>query len=281
VAADNAILRTVALLAAVGVGMLVGATVWRSADSASAAASPEKSAGQTLVSLREENLRLKAELARRVDPPQATPTPASDRPALDGNALSAVERLRVMADLSKRGLVSPMIITFSSLNPGRLSDSFVELFGITPPERETLQASVDRVRERLAVHELENASLERTANGDASVKIRAFPQAGAAIHDELMRAFSETLGAERQGIFLAMAAHDLEQSLGGLGTFERNFVFSRNNSRGGNRPFSVEESQTMVGGSNRRRSDFKTFDEMARSVGTAARLLPKDFADGK
>ena len=276
-AANKAIVRAAGLLAVLAVGVFLGVvfrssqdsvvTTTRAADGASAAADE---------SLRAEITRLKAELAHRAAPTQGTPSNVAGTAAL-----SPVEQLLVVADLSKRRLLSPMIHTFNYREAGVLSPAFIMLFALTAPEQAALQTAVDRARERGASLELENASVERATNGEVSIKIRPFPQAGGAVYDELIKTFAETLGPDRQGAFLVLAASDMEKSLGGLGTSERSLTFSRANAPGSDRPFTAKEYQSITGGTSGRSADFKTFEEMAAWAGTAARLLPKDFSDGK
>ena len=276
-AANKVIFRAAGLLATLGLGVFIGVLFRSSPDFTETKPAVIGDKGvAALEALRSENLRLKAELARRVERlPDVSPKIAGSAP------FSPIDQLRVMADLSKRQLLSPVINTFNFREAGVLSAAFVELFALTPPERATLQAAVDRARERVASLEMENATVGRAANGDVSINIRPFPQAGGAVYDELIKQFAEKLGPDRQSAFLVLAASQMEKSLGGLGTSERNLTFSRSNDPGRERPFTARESQRITGGTSTRSADFKTFEDMEAWAGTTARLLPKDFPPGK
>jgi hypothetical protein len=63
-------------------------------------------------------------------------------------AFTAVDSLRVLADLQQRKLVRPTLTIFDL--KGRLDDSFVSLFALTPTEQKRLQQSIDEVRKKLA-----------------------------------------------------------------------------------------------------------------------------------
>lgn len=275
--ANKIILGTTCLLAALGLGAFLG--VQLQAPPTSAAANARATIGtddSALEVLRSENIRLKAELARGAERRSATPAVATGTPLL-----SAVDQLRVLADLSKRRLLHPVLTIFKHREPGAFSPAFVELFAITEAEPHALQRVVDRSRERLAGLERDNASVERAANGDAVVTIRPFAQAGGAVYDELFKSFAATLGPERQNAFLVLGAKDMEKSLGWLGAAERTLTFSQVATPGGDTQFKAQAHHKLPTESGSQGASFKTFEEMAAWAGTAAQLLPKDFPRGK
>lgn len=276
--ANKIILGATGLLAAIGLGAFLGVQFQpafppRAAETRAAVGGADLDA---LRNLRAENLRLNAELARRTDRASSAVSTAASTAAL-----TAVDQLRVLADLSKRRLLTPMVRTFSYKEAGALSPAFAELFALTPPERAALQSAVDRARERMASLELENAAVERATNGDVVITMRPFPQAGGAVYDEMIKAFAETLGPDRQSAFLTLAAKEVEKSLGWFGTAERALTFSQAATPSGETQFNVQAQHKLPTESGSQSSSFKTFDEMAAAVGTPARLLPKDFGSRK
>ena len=276
--ANKIILGATGLLAAIGLGAFLGVQFQpafppRAAETRAAVGGADLDA---LRNLRAENLRLNAELARRTDRASSAVSTAASTAAL-----TAVDQLRVLADLSKRRLLTPMVRTFSYKEAGALSPAFAELFALTPPERAALQSAVDRARERMASLELENAAVERATNGDVVITMRPFPQAGGAVYDEMIKAFAETLGPDRQSAFLSLAAKEVEKSLGWFGTAERALTFSQAATPSGETQFNVQAQHKLPTESGSQSSSFKTFDEMAAAVGTPARLLPKDFGSRK
>ncbi len=276
--ANKIIVGTTCLLTALGVGAFLG--VQFQSASLSMAAETRGIVGDAdvdaLRTLRAENLRLNAELARRAD--RATSAVAT---ATGTATLTALDQLRVLADLSKRRLLHPGLTIFKNGEAGTLSRSFVDLFAVTPAEQENLQRAVDLAREQLSGLERANASVRPTANGGAVVTIRSFAQTGGAVYDGLLKSFAETLGPDRQNAFLVLGAKEIEKALGWFGTAERTFTFSPTASNSGDTKFNVTEQHRLPGESGSRGADFKTFEEMAAWAGTAAQLLPKDFGRGK
>lgn len=269
-------LRAVALLATFGLGAWLGARFRGAPGNSTTTAIPAAASIAERDELRSENARLKADLAQRASHPSG-PSPS----ATDAAISSTTDRLRILADLSQRRLASTFVQTFNHRERGVLSTAFIELFGLSGAEHAALQASVDRARERIAGLEAENSSVVGTANGELTVKVRPFPQAGGVVHDDLIRDFAATLGPERHGAFLTLAAGEMERSLGGLGTAERTITFSRAGVHNAARPFYVREAQTIGAGVTTRTVEFKTYEEMAAWAGTVTRLLPKDFTAKK
>jgi RNA polymerase sigma factor (sigma-70 family) len=273
------ILGSAGVVAALGLGVFIGAHYQNGMEPLPLVARANTEMQSfALVELRENNQRLKTELARLASAPSlASAATNSVGAPISAPPLAALDRLRVLTDLKKRKLVSPSI-TFVDRN-GSLAPAFTEMFALTPAEKEILQRAVDGARDRLADLERENATIEQSANGDVVITVKPFPVAGGAAYDQLTKTFGETLGADRQNSFLVLGVTQVEKTLGYFGAADRRFVFSQNVSAGSDALYTVTESYQLPTESGSSSSPFKSHDELVRSIwpGTIVRLVPEYF----
>ena len=75
--------------------------------------------------------------------------------------------------------------------------------------------------------------------------MNAFPEAGGAVYDELMKTFAETLGPERNEAYTALGASQVERVLGGFGAPQRTFFFQRGQPGTGRTPYSLREERKL------------------------------------
>jgi hypothetical protein len=184
-------------------------------------------------------------------------------------------RLRTLVDLQKRKLLDSHM-TF--VNPaGRLSESFVELFGPTEQEQATLQQTLDRAREQLTNLQIANATVSRNDKGEYIISVKPFAE-GSAVYDQLLDAFSQTLGPDRNAAFLALGANQLEQTLGHFGAEAKTITIGRNTSPNGpDNQYQVTDRAHQNLSSWSSTSNFPDRDAVVKRVGALAKLLPPDF----
>lgn len=271
----------VTALAALGLGLFVGVELpaWRSPASATPASSESHSASD-IESLRAENVRLRGLLAAQ---PTATANTASaslkDAEAATNKKAGRtppLEALRVLVELQQRRLLSSRI-RMTNYGTTDLSNSFIKLFDLEPAEAATLQRAVNTARDKLSTLERDNTSVQETPDGNLVITIKAYPQSGGAVYDELMNSFSTTLGAERQKAFLALGSNELERALGFVGAADRTLTITpRDNGK-----FEVREQHKTASESG---SSDTTLDSLAKVkewAGSAAALIPPSFSKPK
>jgi RNA polymerase sigma factor (sigma-70 family) len=272
----------VTALAALGIGLFVGIELpaWRAPSLTASAASDQHSMSE-FETLRAENARLRRELASATSASMNSGAPA----ATTSNAAATkqegqtppLEALRVLLDLQQRRLLQPQI-RMTNYGTTDLSKSFVTLFNLTDVETETLQRTVNTARDKLATLEKENAFVQEMADGSLVINMKAYPEAGGAVYDEMMKSFSTTLGAERQKAFLALASRDLERSLGYVGAADRTLTITplENGTK-----FDVREDHKTTTESGSSASTLDGLVKLKTWAGSAASLIPPSFGKPK
>ena len=265
---------TVATIAAVGIGAWLSGSrrddIHTDARSATVAL-----AGTEITALREENLRLRDELSRRSSAGERSSAAAGSTTRA---STSVVDTLRVLIDLRRRKLAN---LEFEFVGEGaRLEPAFVELFALSPTEVTTLQGTLDATRERIASLIRENTSVGRAPNGDVTIAVKPFPEAGGNAYDAMLKTFKDTLGAERHNAFLALGAEQAEKMFG-FGTSERAVNLSREGVGSELRYRIHDRTRDGPQSNSNYVSDRLTLERFLREIGPLADLLPSDFAPSR
>jgi RNA polymerase sigma factor (sigma-70 family) len=269
------IVGTVGALTVVGIGAWLNGSR-HDAIRTDARSATAVSTGTEIATLREENVRLRGELSRH------SSSSAGDRssPAAAGRTAGAstptVDTLRVLIDLRRRKLAN---LEFEFFSEGaQLEAAFVELFALSPTEATTLQGTLDATRERMAVLIRENTSVGRAPNGDVTIAVKPFPEAGGNAYDAMLKTFKDTLGVERHNAFLALGAEQAEKMFGRFGTSERAINLSREGA-GSELRYRIHDRTRHGPQSNSNYvSDRLMPERFLREIGPLADLLPSDFA---
>lgn len=233
--------------------------------------------------LRTEIQKLQEQLAQRAAVPASPgdpPTKGAPSPA----ALTPLQELAVLADMQQRKLLKPVLTILD--RKGKLDSSFADLFALNADEQDRLQRAVDTVRQKLADLERANATVTRDDRGNIVVAIPPFPTDGGKVYDEMMRAFAEVLGPERNDAYRTLAAEQLENSLGRFGAAERTYTFGYDLSERPGQPYTFQDrvmQYTANGGRSgfTNNTRFQSFDELAARVGPVVSILPADYKRGK
>jgi RNA polymerase sigma factor (sigma-70 family) len=202
----------------------------------------------------------------------------------DSREFTPLDELKVLADLQQRKLIKPGLTFFD--RQGKLDWSFVDLFALTPAEQGQLQQAIDGVREKLANLERENAKITREADGNITVAVQPFPVEGGKVYDEMIQAFAEVLGPERNEAYHKIGAEQFEKSLGRFGAAERTYVFGYDTSERPGQPYTFQDKvvQRLAKGGFSSMTDntrFQSFDEFAARVGPIVSILPPDYKRGE
>lgn len=223
-----------------------------------------------------ENRQLQQEIAqlRAVRAGQANRAPAT-KPA---DTLSPLDRLRVLADLQQRNLAYFSQI-FVERN-GRLTRAFTELFDLSTPQRDSLQRAIDSARQRLTALERAHATVSRAKTGEVVIEIDAFPKEGGVVYDELMQAFAQTLGKERNAAYLVLGAEQVERALGRFGAVDFRATVSHQKEAGAD-SYTVKLEHKLPGELGTSTSGFRSIKDIEESLGSFVQLLPADFSKGK
>lgn len=170
--------------------------------------------------LRQERDDLRRELAKVAVPPPSTAPVAAPQPTPEPAPAALLPR--PTPPQSRSGIVGS--------KDGKLIDSFVANFELSPSEKDRLQAAIDETR--LELGRLKVAHAQWVAGtgdklGTATITIGPFTE-GEAARDALQRTFAGTLGAERFAIMQAHYGVDaLQDDLGSFGTETRTITIQR------------------------------------------------------
>ncbi len=268
------IVGTAGAVAALAVGVYLG-TQRPGRNGETVATSSARAAGSSDAALREENRRLRDDVARlSAERPTLPATRGGATPGTEERR-SALDRLRVLTDLQQRKLAKSEM---DFVTGGKLTPAFGELFATTPAEQETLQRELDVARDTLAELERANAIVSPQPNGDVIVAVKAFPETGGQLYDALLKTFAETLGPERYNAFLALGVEQVEKSLGRFGAPQRTITFSRTVAADNSVSYAMHESLKLPRENGNYTSDFKSFADLAQQAGPIVKLLPPTFA---
>ncbi len=263
-----------------GVGAYLGMH-YQASRAAAPVAVRAKAPETGLVALREENRRLTDELTRRRGEQMAQAAERGSGVSASGGVapLSRSAQWRVLVDLQRQKLVTPQVSFVNA--EGKLEEAFVNLFELTSGERESLQQAVTKAGEQLATLERENATVGRDAGGGLVIAVKPFAETGGVVYDEVMKAFAQTLGAERNAAFLTLGAEKVEKALGRFGAEQRTVTITRvaesDGAGGKTEAVLVRDERRTPNGTNNSSSAYKTFAEAAGKMGTLAKLVPPDF----
>ncbi len=108
----------------------------------------------------------------------------------------AMARLQRLVELNRK-LSSKLKFTVMEPFSLKLNEDFVRAFDVTPGERRTLEAMLEKTRADLDRAELAQARIEPQADGTFTISIAAFPQEGGRILDRLVEDFGNTMGPQR------------------------------------------------------------------------------------
>jgi hypothetical protein len=159
------------------------------------------------------------------------------------------------------------------MRDGKLTDTMGTLFGLNGSERVSLQFALDDACQRLGKLERENAAVTRGDDGSVIIAIEPFATSGGAVYDDLMRAFAQTLGAERYAAFARLGAEQVERALGDLGAAVRKVTVRRSETG----YFLTESFERLGGSGHSTRAPFATREAMTAFMLGLAPLLPADF----
>jgi hypothetical protein len=215
------------------------------------------------VALQDENERLKRE------PPEATALAQGSQTTADG-----LDQLRMWLDLQKRRLVNGRLTLVE--NSGKLSAAFIELFKLTPAERDNLQQELDRARQRLDGVLLASATVSRRDADNVVIEIPPMT-GGEGLYDRLFDAFAQTLGPERNALFVELGTQQVEQAFNQFGAEKRTITLTRTVAEpGGNPAFIVRDERKMTFGAV---TDSSTIErtKLGDTLGAITRLVPADF----
>jgi len=198
--------------------------------------------------------------------------------------LTPVEKLQVLVEFQKGKMVRPSLTFFD--RQGRLNDSFASLFALTPAERARLEESVHDARQKLAKLEHSNSKVSRDEKGNFVVAVQPFPAEGGKVYDEVMQAFSNVLGPDRNDAFRTIGAEQFEITLGRFGAAERTYTFGYDLSERPGQPYTFQDKveQRSPGGGlsgNTNNTRFRTYEELEARVGPIISILPSDFKRAK
>lgn len=268
------VLGVIGTIAALGLSAYLGFN-FRGSSAPAPRATLAAANDTALASLREENRRLREELARPRQIEQAS-LPAS---ANLGTAAATLEPMRLLAQLEKKNWVHPEM-TFVS-QTGTLTESFKVLFNLTPAEQQALQSTVDRARERLAELERLNATVTQRPDGKIEIKVKAFAAEGGQVYNDLMREFANTLGSERDEVYRSLGAEQVEMALSRFGAAERTVTVSRKTPEAANpnagKLIVVRDETRTRSSSTTNSGDYHDLADVATRIGTLVRLLPPNF----
>jgi hypothetical protein len=198
--------------------------------------------------------------------------------------LTQVEKLQVLVEFQQGKMVRPSLTFFD--RQGKLNDSFASLFALTPVERARLEESILEARQKLAKLEHSNSTISRDEKGSFVVAVQPFPAEGGKVYDEVMQAFSNVLGPDRNDAFRKIGAEQFEITLGRFGAAERTYTFGYDLSERPGQPYTFQDKveQRSPGGGlsgNTNNTRFRTYEELAARVGPIISILPPDFKRAK
>lgn len=180
----------------------------------------------------------------------------------DATFTPTIEQLNLLAAAQREKLATINVPITVSERDVKLSDGFVKLFGISDPERQTLDAAL--VRARHDMDELATTNVAVKQDGDSlSLVMKPF-EGGADVYDRLMDVFAQTLGPDRNAAFVALQSEQLSRTFNGFGAEERTITFTREALAGGGSTYSVKDD---------RRSP------QSRSVGTWTMSNPESLVE--
>ena len=185
---------------------------------------------QELSTLKDQVRRLSADNARLAVQPQSDPAKTAEATAL--------ERLRVLAELQKSGVLRNSIAPVDG--GGRLNKQFVELYQLSPAAAATLQRTFDASRAKMNALVLANAKMTEQSAGKVVVQVEPFPQAGGAVYDDLMGSIGSQLGPDRTAAFSQLSADSLDDEFGAFGAAQRTLTLTRDPAST-NAPSTVED----------------------------------------
>ncbi|HWA08542.1 MAG TPA: hypothetical protein VG838_03660 [Opitutaceae bacterium] len=232
--------------------------------------------------LRRENDRLRAEAARAARLEADTgvapaTTGAVEAPATAGG-MGSLERLQTLADLQQRKLANVSLPALG--RDGRIQDAFAEVFDLSPAERNALQQAVDQARQQADHAIVATATVSRQADGSVVISVPPSEDA-AAVRDNLLAAFAQTLGPERNAAFLALnqgaRPGELSDLFGGSTDTRVVTLSHRTPSPGNPSSVSVRDEHRTSNGSTSFGTSVVDLAHLPDSLSWAAPLVPADF----
>jgi hypothetical protein len=117
----------------------------------------------------------------------------------------------------------------------------VQLFQVTPAEREQLQRALDDAEAQTTKLAMANATVKVEA--DALVATIPPFEGGADIYDGVMDAFARSLGPERNQAFVTLQASQLSNALSGFGAERRTVTITRESRPNGESQLSIRDER--------------------------------------
>jgi hypothetical protein len=177
-------------------------------------------AARAVAQLQTENQRLRTENAllnkTKADLAAGTKAPPSS------SGPSALQQLNILAEAQKAKTVSIRMSVIG--RDGNLADGFVKLFGLSDLEQQTLKGALDQARRQIDQLSSSNTTVKQEGNA-LVVAISPF-DGGGDVYDNLMDAFAQTLGPERNAAFVALQTDQFTSVFNSFGAEQHTMTLS-------------------------------------------------------
>ncbi len=184
--------------------------------------------------------------------------------------------LRILQDLRNRQLVFANVDFIK--RQGELSAAFIELFSLTPDERDTLQQALDQARQQLDGVALVHALVSRPEPGKVVIEIPP-TSGGGEIFDRVFDVFARTLGPDRNALFFELGSSQIERTLNQFGAEQRTITLTREAATIEGAPkivYQIDDKRTGTAGFSTSGSLLEREGRDAH-LGAIAKLVPADF----
>jgi hypothetical protein len=169
---------------------------------------------------RDEVARLKTENERLTKTVSEAIATSSEQRAV------SLARLRALQDAKLARRFNPSALPFPLTDrTGKLSPMFEAMFDLSPAEAAALDGALADGRQKLDRLLAANATVTQT-EGSVVVAVKPFAE-GVEIYDALMDSFAQTLGPERNALFVELQADQLSQAFNSFGAEMRTVNLSR------------------------------------------------------
>jgi RNA polymerase sigma factor (sigma-70 family) len=194
-----------------------------------------------LTSLTAENERLRRQLQT------AESGTADVKVARHAPELSAMDRLHVLADAQKSGILTTRVPFVTP--DGKFSPKFIELFALTPEQTASMQRAYDKAKERIGELTAANATTHTTPDGKLVIDVKPF-EGGAQVYDDAMDAFAAILGPERNGPFMQLVGPQVGDDFSQFGAEERTLTLGRAADKDGIPMYSLSDQRRIPNATN-------------------------------
>jgi hypothetical protein len=153
---------------------------------------------------------------------------------VDAAKISPTDRVRILASINQHGHTRFYV---NAIAGTKLDSGFIEMFGLSDAEAASLNATLAAANSRLTDIAISLASAQiDDEKTKISVHVPAFPDAGGAVHDQVLAAFKAVLGPDRYAAFNELSADGFENAFSMFGlndtTYSLNFAPSSQGPQG-------------------------------------------------